>query len=338
MKHKRLNRDSWGFQFYPYYQIRIDCEFFHGVVCLIRLTDGEPQYWETPKAGRIQVTGGGMTWLELLPDHTNRLITVKYFPENKKDPKRKIYPKVYDQRYQPSIWYVDVIEGTEQDENGIEVYIDKYLDVIFTPEGDVKIDDRDELDEAYHSGELSQKQYDDALVEGDRILQEMCSDIPATEMWCSKIRDLVEKRIQQGEKPFFLYHGSQYSFDEVKPMKASGENEKESRMGIYAAESPSDVVPFALPIRWYPDDPSGKRDFECDHGKTKLIYGSLDPNGVGYIYQVKSTSFHKIDEWQWISEKPCIPTAILPVNVCDYIDTVEFSKEAEKINKLLYLN
>ena len=63
MKHKRLNRDGWGFQYYPYYQMRIDHESFHGLACLIRLTDGEKNYWATPKAGRIQVTGGGMTWL-----------------------------------------------------------------------------------------------------------------------------------------------------------------------------------------------------------------------------------------------------------------------------------
>ena len=31
MKHKRLNRDGWGFQYYPYYQIRIDDELFHGL-------------------------------------------------------------------------------------------------------------------------------------------------------------------------------------------------------------------------------------------------------------------------------------------------------------------
>ena len=81
MKHKRLNRDGWGFQYYPYYQIRIDDELFHGLVCLIRLTDGEANYWETPKAGKIQVTGAGMTWMELIPDNTNRVITVKYFPD-----------------------------------------------------------------------------------------------------------------------------------------------------------------------------------------------------------------------------------------------------------------
>ena len=41
MKHKRLNRDGWGFQYYPYYQMRIDCDFFHGTACLIKFTDGE---------------------------------------------------------------------------------------------------------------------------------------------------------------------------------------------------------------------------------------------------------------------------------------------------------
>lgn len=66
MKHKRLNRDGWGFQYYPYYQMRIDDDLFHGMVCVIRLTDGEENYWETPKAGRIQVTGGGMMWMQLI--------------------------------------------------------------------------------------------------------------------------------------------------------------------------------------------------------------------------------------------------------------------------------
>lgn len=149
MNHKRLNRDQWGFQYYPYYQMRIDHELFHGTACLIRLTDGEKNYWETPKAGRIQVTGEGMTWLELIPDDTRRVITTMYFPDGTHDPERKHYPVTVDERYQPSIWYIDIIEGIEQDEDGITVFIDKYLDVIITPEGEVKVDDRDELDAAY---------------------------------------------------------------------------------------------------------------------------------------------------------------------------------------------
>lgn len=199
MKHKKLNRDSWGFQYYPYYQMRIDESFFHGIACLIRLIDGEANYWETPKAGRIQVTGEGMCWLELIPDDCNRVITVKYFPDGTHDEERKYYPIPANSKYQPSIWYVDVTDGIEFDEYGIVTYIDKYLDVIFTPEGDIKTDDRDELDAAYESGELSKEQYDSAIAEGDAILKELCSDILKTHEWCAKIRQTVEDRITNGE-------------------------------------------------------------------------------------------------------------------------------------------
>ena len=199
MNHKRLNRDQWGFQYYPYYQMRIDHELFHGTVCLIRLTDGEKNYWETPKAGRIQVTGEGMTWLELIPDDTRRVITTMYFPDGTHDPERKHYPVTADERYQPSIWYIDIIEGIEQDEDGITVFIDKYLDVIITPEGEVKVDDRDELDAAYASGELSKEQYDAALAEGEAILQAYGGDIRGLDALCAAVRQLAEERIGAGE-------------------------------------------------------------------------------------------------------------------------------------------
>lgn len=199
MKHKRLNRDAWGFQHYPYYQMRIDDELFHGIACLIRLTDGEENYWATPKAGRIQVTGTGMTWLELIPDDTSRVITVKYFPDGAHDVERKNYPVPADHRYQPSIWYVDITDGIEYDEEGIIVYIDKYLDVIFTPEGDIKVDDRDELDAAYQAGELSVEQYNAALEECELILDGLCADISKTDAWCARIRQIVEDKIADGE-------------------------------------------------------------------------------------------------------------------------------------------
>ena len=199
MKHKRLNRDAWGFQYYPYYQMRVDTDGFHGTACLIRLTDGEPFAWDMPKAGRIQVTGAGMTWLELIPDGKKRVVTVKYFPDGAHDAARTAYPAGFRTKYRPSVWYVDVADGFETDEDGIAVYIDKYLDVIFTPEGDVKIDDRDELDEAYRSGELTEEQYRDALAECDAILADLCADIPETARRCAAVRETVEERIAEGE-------------------------------------------------------------------------------------------------------------------------------------------
>ena len=185
MKRKRLDRDGWMLDRYPYYQLRVDLEDFHGLVCLIRLLDGQNQYWDRPKAGKVAVCGAGMTWLQLIPDGKHHVLTAKYLP---------------DQRV--SVWYADVIETIEYDADGVAVFIDKYLDVVFTPQGDVGIDDRDELDEAYQSGELTRGQYESALCECEHMLEDLCADIAKTEALCARILAHVNDKIAKGEKPF----------------------------------------------------------------------------------------------------------------------------------------
>ena len=186
MKKKRLDRDlKWGFQFFPYFQMRGDLECFHGLVCLIQLTDGELIYWNLPKAGKVAVAGKGMTWLQLIPDNSQCLITVKYLPNN-----------------EVSVWYVDVIEGIEYAEDGVIIYEDKYLDVYFTPQGDVIVDDRDELDAAYSAGELTREQYDSAILECDRIVKELCLNLQGTETFCKEVLGYVNQRIADGEVMF----------------------------------------------------------------------------------------------------------------------------------------
>ncbi len=53
---------------------------------------------------------------------------------------------------------------------------------------------RNELDEAYRSGELTKEQYENALKEGDSIVRELGSDITATEEWCMEVLKLVEEQ------------------------------------------------------------------------------------------------------------------------------------------------
>ena len=186
MKRKRLDRDKWGFAGFPYYQMRVDMEGFHGLACLIQLADGQYCYWDfLPLAGKIPVCGKGMTWLQLVPDGQKRVITA-----------------ICTLNRQVSVWYVDVIEGMECDADGVAVFFDKYLDVIFTPQGDIKIDDRDELNAAYQSGELTKEQYDEALTECGLILSELCKDIHKTETLYAKILAEVNERIDRGERPF----------------------------------------------------------------------------------------------------------------------------------------
>lgn len=122
MKRKRLDRDlKWGFQYFPYYQTRLDCEIYHGLVSLVTLTDGEYCYWDfLPKAGKTAVCGKDMVWLQLVPDGCNRLITAMFLPE-KKIVKGERYP------FRISAIYADVTEGIEYDTDGVAVYIEKYL-------------------------------------------------------------------------------------------------------------------------------------------------------------------------------------------------------------------
>lgn len=192
MKRKRFDRDIWNFGDCPYYQIRIDIDEFHGLVCLLKLINGnveidggDYQYWDRPKAGKVAICGKGMTWMQLIPDNSEHTLTVKYLPNNIM-----------------SICYIDMIESVEYDPDGVAVFIDKYLDVDFTPQGDVSIYDRDELDEAYKSGELSDGQYNAALSECDKVIAEYCSDINKSISIFNKILTLVYERIKNGEIQF----------------------------------------------------------------------------------------------------------------------------------------
>lgn len=258
MKRKRLDRNtSWGFQYFPYYQMRLDCDEFHGRVSVILLTEGKYQYWRMTKAGNVPVCGRDMLWLQLIPDDTHRLITAscilceKYVTAHPaKLAEQVVVPVNGEERetgnfrnsdtnstaesaagstaqnqpladhskkaessnaaavfelstcpYRVTCWYIDVTERIEEDPDGVWAFVDKYLDVILSPQGDVVVMDRDELDEAYKSGELTTVQYEDAIAEGERIVSELGTDIPATEAWTERVLNEVLQRIEAGEKP-----------------------------------------------------------------------------------------------------------------------------------------
>ena len=181
MKRKRLTREGWGFQHFPYYQMRLDLDDFHGLVGVIRLTDGHDCFWHMPRMGKVAVCGADMTWLQLIPDGAHHVLTAKINP-----------------RGRVNVWYADVIDHVEYDEDGVAAFIDMYLDVIFSPRGDLKTDDADELDAALLSGDVTPAQHALALAEGGRIQAAYCRNVRATEAWC---RRLLEAARQQFSAP-----------------------------------------------------------------------------------------------------------------------------------------
>ncbi len=196
MTKKRLDRDAkWFFQGFPYYQMRMDIEDFLGLVSVIELKGGDYFFWDMPKAGKTPVCGKGMLWLQLIPDDQHRAITAKFLPA---------YRTVQGVGYLKSVslWYVDVIDNWGYDEDQVAYFTDQYLDVKFDVEGDVIIEDRDEPDAAYKSGELSDEQYQRAIAEGNAIVSELCSDIGKTQLWCEKILQTAMQRIENNDNIF----------------------------------------------------------------------------------------------------------------------------------------
>lgn len=145
-------------------------EEFRGLVSIIEMTDGDFCFGEIPKAGRIPVCGKGMLGLQMFPDDGHRIVTAKFLPKS-----RMVEGVYYSKTV--SVWYVDVIDGWGYDDDGVAYFGDQYLDVIFDLEGDVIIDDRDELDAAYNCGELSKEKYSRAIVEGDAVIADLCFDV-----------------------------------------------------------------------------------------------------------------------------------------------------------------
>ena len=191
MKMKRLDRDGWGFSGFPYYQVRVDMEEFHGLVGLVDILSGKTCYWKLAKNGKTPVCGKGMFWLELIPDGQSRVITAKYVRKKKKIGGVK-YPNSI------SVIYCDVIERfIYAEEDLVATFEDKYLDVIISPKGDNDFDDMDELEAAHKSGELSDEQFNAALKEGEDIRATLGADFEKTEVWCNRILEKVLELIEK---------------------------------------------------------------------------------------------------------------------------------------------
>ena len=89
-------------------------------------------------------------------------------------------------------------------------------------------------------------------------------------------------------KPEYLYHGSRYKFDIIKPQQAKGSpSEKGDKYGIYAYEDKNMVIPFSLTINPF-ENGSMAIYVDDETSDVTIAAGTLDDDAVGYIYKVSS--------------------------------------------------
>ena len=82
--------------------------------------------------------------------------------------------------------YIDMIDDQGVDEDGVPFFIDCYLDLIVYTDGDVVVDDRDELDEALQAKEITREQYDRALQTADNLTKGLLKDYGAFEKFIAE--------------------------------------------------------------------------------------------------------------------------------------------------------
>jgi len=132
------------------------------------------------------------------------------------------------------------------------------------------------------------------------------------------------------ERPKYLYHGSRYKLEVIKPNQAKGSpDEKGNEYGIYAFEDRDMVIPFSLTINPF-ENGSMAIYVDDDTSHVTIAAGTLDDNAIGYIYKLPSESFEKLDDRQWLSKTEVIPLEVTVVDTKDYMDKITFTGAAKE--------
>ncbi len=157
MKRLIANRPEWK----RILQKRFYCSFlstpeYTGHVTLLCMDQIREPLWIRAGDDPTCIVNTGYSWLQHFPLGEHFAITT-----------------MFDEREKIIQWYIDICLRQGVTENNIPWFDDLFLDVEFTPNGDLRLLDADELDDALDTGEISKSEYDLALCESERIMAQI---------------------------------------------------------------------------------------------------------------------------------------------------------------------
>lgn len=171
IKRKRLDRDIWkSITSKRYIQKNVNNSRFNGIVSLLYIDSvSRVSRWPYPDRD-ITVCDKGMRWLQLLPEDGNVLVTAMINPDDVID-----------------IWYIDISAGHGIDADGVAFYDDLYLDIVVRPNGDIKIDDMDELEDALEKNYIDKQLFDMAIKTKDDLVGLLKIKLPEFYDFCIEL-------------------------------------------------------------------------------------------------------------------------------------------------------
>ena len=167
MKRKRLSHDSWKCILSKELHIKkVNTEIFKGHIAIMEVNNITcTQTWRF-RGEDIVVCDKGMKWLSIMPQDDFYCITA-----------------MLDEKDEVILWYIDMIAAQGVDTDGVPYFDDLYLDLVIYADGTVVVDDRDELEDALASGDITQEQFELALRTCERLQAEVAGDVKRLEQF-----------------------------------------------------------------------------------------------------------------------------------------------------------
>ena len=152
---------------------RVNTADFKGHLAVLDIKKvSEPQIWKY--SGKdLTVCDDNYQWLIILPEDAFYCITAMM------NDKRELL-----------VCYIDMIAGQGCDDGGDPYYYDLYLDLVVYPDGTIIVDDREELEAALESGDISRKQFDLALDTSDRLQNGLLRNMEEWKAFIYKMREI----------------------------------------------------------------------------------------------------------------------------------------------------
>jgi predicted RNA-binding protein associated with RNAse of E/G family len=156
MKRKYADRPGWSRIERKNFGVKyIETNNFTGYITRLRLEVREP-LWVTYYDEKVCIVDKDYTWIQYFPLDSHYVVT-----------------KMLDSQGQPVQWYIDICLDQGIDERGIPWFEDLYIDIVVLANKKVFVLDKDELEEALKSGEISYPEYELALNERQKLMKQI---------------------------------------------------------------------------------------------------------------------------------------------------------------------
>lgn len=153
---------------------QVDMPQLKGYLGLLNInTVSEQQIWKN-KDKEVVVCDNGYHWLSIMPKNEFYCMTI-----------------MMDNEYRFKVCYIDMIDSQGYDEDGVPYFYDLYLDLIVYSDGNIIVDDLDELQEALEIGDITEIQYNKAIATAQNLQNGLLSDIWKFQLYIQEIIALL---------------------------------------------------------------------------------------------------------------------------------------------------